>query len=50
MAATLAAYKPGDPKPLNIARPEEMPKQIVFRDKREAMEALKDLLKVGRKL
>jgi len=44
MAATLAAYKPGDPKPLNISRPDS-PKQLVFRDKREAMEALKDLLK-----
>lgn len=44
MAATLAAYKPSEPKPNNIPRPDS-PKPMVFRDKREAMEALKDLLK-----
>lgn len=44
MAATLAAYKPGEPKQPVQPKPES-PKPVVFRDKREAMEALKDLLK-----
>ena len=49
MAATLAAFKQSDPhKPANIALPPriEPPKQIVYRDKKEAMDALKALLKV----
>ena len=44
MAATLAAYKP-PPDVKSVPLPDS-PKQVVFRDKREAMEALKDLLKV----
>jgi len=43
MAATLAAYKPTEqPK---LPQLPASPKPIVFKDKREAMEALKDLLK-----
>ena len=46
MAATLAAYKPTEqPK---LPQLPASPKPIVFKDKREAMEALKDLLKVTR--
>ena len=46
MAATLAAYKPTEPKPQ--APPQAAAnKAVVFRDKREAMEALKELLKVN---
>jgi hypothetical protein len=37
--------QPGEPKPVQ-PKPES-PKAVVFRDKREAMEALKDLLKVS---
>ena len=49
MAATLAAYKPppaAAANDINLVPLPDMPKQVVFRDKREAMEALKDLLKV----
>ena len=45
MAATLAAYKPPEKQSLPALPPS--PKPVVYRDKREAMEALKDLLKVG---
>ena len=48
MAATLAAYKPppaAAANDINLVPLPDMPKQVVFRDKREAMEALKDLLK-----
>lgn len=45
MAATLAAYKPSEPRlPPSIP---DIPRPQVYRDKREAMEALKDLLKVS---
>lgn len=43
MAATLAAYKPPEKQSLPALPPS--PKPVVYRDKREAMEALKDLLK-----
>jgi len=48
MAATLAAFKQNEPtKTANIALPPriEPPKQVVYRDKKEAMDALKALLK-----
>ena len=51
MAATLAAYKPGDAAagggkvPGQAGRHQEAPRAMVFRDKREAMEAFKDLLR-----
>ena len=44
----MAAYKPVEPKPPQ-QRPES-PKPTVYRDKREAMEALKELLRVSTEL
>jgi len=38
-------FQPGEPKPIQ-PKPES-PKAVVFRDKREAMDALRDLLKVS---
>jgi len=43
MAATLASYKPGDNRGGN--RHQEPPRAMVFRDKREAMDAFKELLR-----
>merc|ERR1719369_552796 len=48
MAATLAAYKPGDAaaaKGGGQGRHQDPPRAMIFRDKREAMEALKELLR-----
>jgi len=45
MAATLASYKPGDNRPGGQGRHQEPPRAMVFRDKREAMEAFKELLR-----
>ena len=49
MAATLAAFKQNEPKlpSLPAMPPIAPPKQIVYRDKKEAIEALKTLLKVS---
>merc|ERR1719369_1787204 len=48
MAATLAAYKPGDSaaaKGGGQGRHQDPPRAMIFRDKREAMEAFKELLR-----
>ena len=46
MAATLAAFKQNEPKlPPSVPRI-EIPKPVSYKDKKEAMDALKNLLKV----